>query len=157
MRIPMTVKGAAQLRAELQRLKQQERPRIIRAIAEAREHGDLKENAEYHAAREQQSFTEGRISHLESQLANAQVIDITNIKPTGKVMFGATVELLNISTEERVVYTIVGDEEADIQERKISLNSPMARSVMGKEIGEVVPVQTPSGTIEYEIEEVEHR
>ena len=156
MRVPMTVGGAERLREELQRLKHEERPRIIRAIAEAREHGDLRENAEYHAARELQGFTEGRISHLEAQLSNAQVIDVTSITPTGKVMFGVTVGLLNYSTDERVSYTIVGDEESDIQQRRISLNSPIARSLMGKEIGEVVQVKTPGGTIEYEIEVVEH-
>jgi len=156
MKVPMTVKGAELLREELQRLKTVERPRIINAIAEARAHGDLKENAEYHAAREQQSFTEGRIMEIEGKLSTAQVIDVTQIENTGKVIFGTTIKLNNINTSSEVNYKIVGDDEADINANKISISSPIARALIGKYEGDTVEVQTPDGVIEYEIIEVEH-
>jgi len=152
----MTVAGEARLRQELNRLKSEDRPRVIAAIAEAREHGDLKENAEYHAAREQQSFIEGRIQEIEGKLSAAQVIDVTTIQNTGKVIFGTTVHLVNVDTEEEVTYKIVGEDEADIKEGKISIGSPIARALVGREEGDVATVQLPSGTAEYEIEKVEH-
>lgn len=155
-RVPMTVAGEARLREELNRLKSEDRPRVIAAIAEAREHGDLKENAEYHAAREQQSFIEGRIQEIEGKLSAAQVIDVTTIQNTGKVIFGTTVHLLNVETDEEVTYKIVGEDEADIKEGKISIGSPIARALVGREEGDVATVQLPSGTAEYEIEQVEH-
>ncbi len=155
-KVPMTVAGEAALRAELEQLKKVDRPRISQAIAEAREHGDLKENAEYHAAREQQSFAEGRIMEIESKLAEAQVIDVTKINKTGKVIFGVTVELINLETDETVCYKIVGEDEADIKNQKISVTSPIARALVGKEEGEVVLVKAPGGDIEYEIDSVEH-
>ena len=155
-RIPMTVEGEKALREELAQLKGVERPRISAAIAEARELGDLKENAEYHAAREQQSFTEGRINEIEAKLSNAQVIDITAIAKTGKVLFGATIVLINLDDDREVTYKIVGDDEADIKVHKISVNSPIARALIGKEEGDVVVVSTPSGGVEYEIDEVQH-
>ncbi|WP_257263757.1 transcription elongation factor GreA [Endozoicomonas sp. ONNA2] len=155
-RIPMTVEGEKALREELAHLKGVERPRISAAIAEARELGDLKENAEYHAAREQQSFTEGRINDIEAKLSNAQVIDITAIAKTGKVLFGATIVLINLDDDREVTYKIVGDDEADIKVHKISVNSPIARALIGKEEGDVVVVNTPSGGVEYEIDEVQH-
>ncbi len=154
--IPMTVEGAAQLRAELQHLKTVERPRIVQAIAEAREHGDLKENAEYHAAREQQSFAEGRIGEIEGKLAEARVIDVTTIPPNGKVIFGTTVEVYNMDTEATQTWKIVGDDEADVKLNKVSINSPIARALIAKEAGEVVVVKTPKGAVEYEISKVEH-
>ncbi|WP_119344770.1 transcription elongation factor GreA [Facilibium subflavum] len=156
-RIPMTVAGEAALKAELKDLKSVQRPRVIAAIAEAREHGDLKENAEYHAAREQQSFIEGRISELESKLNNAQVIDIANMQNTGKVIFGATVTLLNVDTETETVYQIVGEDEADIKQNKISVSSPLARALIGKQEGDEAMVKTPGGTADYEIIAVEYR
>jgi transcription elongation factor GreA len=152
----MTVSGEAALREELERLKKVERPRITAAIAEAREHGDLKENAEYHAAREQQSFNEGRIMEIEGKLANAQVIDITAIPKTGKVIFGATIDLINAETDETVTYRIVGDDEADVKNNLISVSSPIARALIGKEEGDVVVVRAPGGDIEYEIDQVRH-
>ncbi|MFL1405658.1 transcription elongation factor GreA [Marinobacter sp. M1N3S26] len=155
-RVPMTIYGEARLREELQQLKSVERPKVIEAIADAREHGDLKENAEYHAAREQQGFIEGRIQEIESKLAAAQVIDVTTIENTGKVIFGTTVHLLNVETDEQVVYQIVGEDEADIKGGKISISSPIARALVGKSEGDVVAIRVPSGTVEYEIEEVEH-
>lgn len=155
-RIPMTVQGEAALREELQRLKTVDRPRVITAIADAREHGDLKENAEYHAAREQQSFIEGRIQDIEAKLSNSQVIDIKSIEPTGRVIFGSTVSLLNLETDEQVRYQVVGDDEADIKAGKISVSSPIARAMIGKEEGDVINVKVPNGIIEYEIEEVLH-
>ncbi len=154
--IPMTVEGEAMLREELKRLKTEDRPRIIQAIAEAREHGDLKENAEYHAAREQQSFAEGRIAEIEGKLAEARVIDITSMPNNGKVIFGTTVELINVDTDEELRYKIVGDDEADVKQNKISVNSPIARALIGKEEGDVAKVNTPAGTAEYEIAQVEH-
>src|SRR5690554_5985304 len=154
--IPMTVAGAEALREELARLKSEDRPRIINAIAEAREHGDLKENAEYHAAREQQSFCEGRIQEIEGKLSNAQIIDVKTIPHTGKVIFGTTVTILNLDTEQTVTYQIVGDDEADVKANKISVNSPIARALIGKEEGDIVVVRAPGGEVEYEIEKVEH-
>lgn len=153
---PMTLAGEAALRKELDRLKKVERPRIVQAIAEAREHGDLKENAEYHAAREQQSFAEGRIMELEGKLGNAQVIDITAIPKTGKVIFGTTVDLINMDNNETVTYRIVGEDEADIKRNLISVGSPIARALIGKEEGDVVIVRAPGGDIEYEIDQVQH-
>jgi len=155
-RVPMTGAGAERLREEVEHLKRVERPRISKAIAEAREHGDLRENAEYHAAREQQSFVEGRISDIESKLSAAQIIDIAAIPPGDKVIFGATVEILNLETEETMRYQIVGEDEASVKENKISVTSPMARSLVGKEVGDVVVVRTPGGDTEYEIVEVLH-
>lgn len=154
--VPMTIQGEAALREELSHLKTVERPRIIEAIAEAREHGDLKENAEYHAAREQQGFAEGRIQEIEGKLAEAQVIDVTQIPHTGKVIFGVTVELINIETDEEVTYQIVGEDEADVKQKKISVTSPIARALIGKEEDDVVVVRTPSGEVEYEIAKVQH-
>lgn len=148
---PMTAEGAQKLREELQRLKFVERPRITNAIAEARALGDLKENAEYHAAREQQSFTEGRIADIESKLATAEIIDVTKVNAQGRVVFGATVELMNLSTDEEVTYRIVGEDEADIKAGLVSINSPVARGLIGKLEGDTVSVQVPSGAVEYEI------
>lgn len=148
---PMTAEGAQKLREELQRLKFVERPRITNAIAEARALGDLKENAEYHAAREQQSFTEGRIAEIESKLATAEIIDVTKVNAQGRVVFGATVELMNLGTEEEVKYRIVGEDEADIKAGLVSINSPVARGLIGKRGGDTVTVQVPSGAVEYEI------
>ncbi len=153
---PLTVRGAEQLRGELERLKTQERPRIIQAIAEAREHGDLKENAEYHAAREQQSFIEGRIQELEAKLSNAQVIDVSTLPQEGRVVFGVTVMLADEDTGEEKSYQIVGEDEADIKQSLISVQSPIARALIGKEEGEVVEVQTPGGNHAYEILEVRY-
>lgn len=155
-RVPMTVEGEVALRAELERLKTQDRPTVIAAIADAREHGDLKENAEYHAAREQQGFIEGRIADIESKLSVVQVIDVTSLPHTGKVIFGTTVDLINIDTEAEVTYKIVGDDEADIKLNKISINSPIARALIGKEEGDIAAVETPAGVTEYEIAEVKH-
>ena len=149
----MTVKGADKLREELSRLKQVERPKIINAIAEARAHGDLKENAEYHAAREQQSFTEGRIAEIEAKLSSAHVIDITKIENTGKVILGATITLAN-GEQKSISYQIVGEDEADINKNKISVTSPVARAMIGKYEGDTVEVHTPDGMTTYEITEV---
>lgn len=155
-RIPMTVAGEKALQEELQHLKTVLRPQIITAIAEAREHGDLKENAEYHAAREQQGFTEGRIAEIESKLSHAQVIDISKMPQTGKVIFGTTVTLINLDTDGETRYQIVGEDEADIKKGKISVTSPIARAIMGKEEGDEVAVKTPGGVVEYELGAVEH-
>jgi transcription elongation factor GreA len=155
-RQPLTKAGVERLREEVARLKKVDRPKIIAAIAEARAHGDLKENAEYHAAREQQGFTEGRIQEVESKLSEAQVIDVTQIPNTGKVIFGVTVKLLNLETQEQVSWCIVGDDEADVKRGKISISSPVARALIGKEVEDVVVVRTPAGEVEYEIEEVLH-
>jgi transcription elongation factor GreA len=155
-KVPMTVEGAEKLRLELEHLKKVERPRIVKAIAEAREHGDLKENAEYHAAREQQSFCEGRIQEIEGKLSLAQIIDVKSIAETGRVIFGATVDLINVETDEAVTYQIVGEDEADIKANKISVSSPIARALVGKEVGEVAVVKAPGGEIEYEIDAVRH-
>ncbi len=153
---PITAAGAEKLAAELQRLKSVERPRIIQAIAEARAHGDLSENAEYHAAREQQGFTEGRIAELESRLANAQVIDPKTVKAEGRVVFGATVKLADDGTGREVTYQIVGDYEADINAGMISVNSPIARALIGKRPGDLVEVQVPGGVKSYEIIDVRY-
>lgn len=150
----MTEAGAEKLRAELEQLKRVERPRIVRAIAEARAHGDLKENAEYHAAREQQSFAEGRIQEIESKLSRAQIINITSLPPDDKVIFGATVTVINLDSDETRVYRIVGDDEADVKAGRISYQSPIARALIGKRVGDEVAVQTPSGTVSYEIDQV---
>lgn len=155
-KVPMTVVGETRLREELEQLKKVERPRISQAIAEAREHGDLKENAEYHAAREQQSFAEGRIMEIESKLAEAQVIDVTKLAKTGKVIFGTTVNLVNVDTDEEVRYQIVGEDEAEVRSNKISVTSPIARALIGKEEGDVVLVRAPAGDVEYEIDQVQH-
>ena len=155
-KVPMTVQGAEKLKAELHELKTRQRPKITQAIAEAREHGDLKENAEYHAAREQQSFCEGRIKEIEGKLADAEVIDVSRIPNTGKVIFGTTVSLYNLGTEQTVSYQIVGEDEADVKSNKISVVSPIARAMMGKEEGDEIVVKAPSGDIAYEIEKVEH-
>ncbi|KFF47879.1 MULTISPECIES: transcription elongation factor GreA [Salinicola] len=155
-KVPMTVHGEQALREELNHLKGEERPRVIAAIAEAREHGDLKENAEYHAAREQQGFIEGRIQEIEGKLSNAQVIDVAKMPRTGKVIFGVTVDLLNLETDEEVRYRIVGEDEANIKAGKISVTSPIARALIGKSEGDVVNVRTPGGDVEYEISGVEH-
>lgn len=154
--IPMTLFGAEQLRAELDYLKSERRPKIIADIADAREHGDLKENAEYHAAREQQGFCEGRIQEIEAKLSNAQVIDITKLPNTGRVIFGTTVSVINVETEDQVTYRIVGDDEADFKKNLISVNSPMARGLIGKEKDDVVVIKTPGGDVEYEILQVEY-
>lgn len=155
-KVPMTVQGEAALRAELEQLKKVDRPRISAAIAEAREHGDLKENAEYHAAREQQSFAEGRIMDIEGKLSHAQVIDVSAIPHTGKVIFGVTVDLLDVENDTTVTYRIVGDDEADAKQNLISVNSPIARALIGKEEGDAVVVRAPGGDIEFEIDEVRH-
>ena len=155
-RVPMTVRGEQVLREELERLKKVERPRITQAIAEAREHGDLKENAEYHAAREQQSFAEGRIKELEHKLSHAQIIDVTTIPVTGKVVFGATVTLVDVENDRTVAYRIVGEDEADAKANLISVNSPIARALVGKTEGDEVTVNAPGGDVVYEIEAVEH-
>ncbi|SDU38142.1 transcription elongation factor GreA [Halopseudomonas salegens] len=156
MKYPMTKEGAEALEVELKHLKSVMRPQISKAIAEARELGDLKENAEYHAAREQQGMVEARIRDIEGRLGNAQIIDITTIAHTGKVIFGTTVTIANVDTDEEVVYQIVGEDEAEIKKRKISVTSPIARALIGKEEGDVVTVQTPGGLVEYEIVEVSH-
>lgn len=155
-RFPMTVSGEAALRKELDRLKRIERPLVTEAIAEARAHGDLKENAEYHAAREQQSFNEGRVMEIEGKLGNAQIIDVTTVAQTGKVIFGTTIDLLNLETDETVTYRIVGEDEADVKLNLISVGSPISRALIGKEEGDVVVVKAPGGDIEYEIDQVRY-
>jgi len=150
-RTPMTLRGAEQLRSELKRLKAEERPRIIKAIAEARGHGDLSENAEYHAAREQQGFTEGRIHEIESKLSSCEIIDTATIADTSRVVFGATVELEAEADGKRVVYAIVGEDEADIRAGRLSITSPIARALVGKAAGDIVNVTAPGGTHSYEI------
>ena len=155
-KVPMTVLGESRLREELEQLKKVERPRISQAIAEARAHGDLKENAEYHAAREQQSFAEGRVMEIESKLAEAQVIDVTKMPKSGKVIFGVTVDLINVDNDEQVRYQIVGEDEAEIKSNKISVTSPIARALIGKEEGDVAVVRAPGGVIEYEIDRVQY-
>jgi len=152
----MTLQGADALKEELQRLKTIERPRIIEAIATAREHGDLKENAEYHAAREQQSFNEGRIQELEGKLAHVQIVDVTKIPNEGKVIFGSTVTVQHVETGKELTYQIVGEDEADIKHNKISYSSPIGRALIGKEIDDTVAVNAPDGMVEYEIVEVEY-
>ena len=153
-KIPMTASGAEKLRAELHHLVTVERPKVIKAIAEARGHGDLKENAEYHAAKEQQGFIEGRIREIEHKLGHAQIIDVSAHVNNGKVIFGATVTLVNLDTEQQVIYQIVGEDEADLKHGKISITSPIARALVGKNEGDSVDVQAPSGVVAYEIVEV---
>ena len=156
MPIPMTVEGAESLREELQHRKSVLRQEITQAIAEAREHGDLKENAEYHAAREQQGFNEGRIQEIEGKLADAQVIDVAKLPAGEKVIFGVTVTLLDLDTDQQIRYKIVGEDEADLKAGKISVMSPIARALIGKSVGDAVSVNTPGGDKEYEIDNVEH-
>lgn len=153
---PITAQGAQKLRDELHELKTIKRPQIIQAIAEARAHGDLKENAEYHAAREQQSFIEGRIVEIDSKLGNAEIIDVTKINAGGKIVFGATVDLMNVDTEEEVTYQIVGEDEADIKANLISISSPIARALIGKKEGDIAVVNAPSGKKEYEVLEIKY-
>ncbi len=155
-RAPLTIQGARKLRAELEQLKSVARPQVIAAIAEARAHGDLRENAEYHAAREQQGFIEGRISELENTLANAEIIDTSKLNPGSRIVFGAIVELQDIHSEDTMTYQIVGDLEADIKERKISVSSPVARALIGKSEGDTVHIETPGGRKSYEIVEVQY-
>ncbi len=153
---PLTVEGAAALTAELKKLKQEDRPTVIAAIAEAREHGDLKENAEYHAAREQQGFIEGRVQNIEGKLSNSVIIDVATLNQNGKVVFGVTVELVDEDNGDEVSYKIVGEDEADIKINKISVGSPIAKALIGKEEGEVVEVRTPGGTRTFELVEVKY-
>ncbi len=155
-KVPMTKRGETLLREELVDLKANQRPAVIQAIAEAREHGDLKENAEYHAAREQQSFIEGRIKEIEAKLSMAQVIDVTSLPRTGKVVFGATVKLLDLDSDDEIIYQIVGDDEADLKARRISFGSPVAKALIGKLEGDDVGVRTPNGIREYEVLEVSY-
>lgn len=154
--IPMTLRGAEKLREELEFLKSVRRPEIIKAIAEARAHGDLKENAEYHAARDQQGFCEGRIQEIEAKLSNAQVIDVTKMSANGRVIFGSTVSIQNLDTEDEQTYRIVGDDEADFKQNLISINSPIARGLVGKEAGDIAMIRTPGGDVEYEILKIEY-
>jgi len=156
-RQPLTKDGADRLREELARLKKVDRPKIIAAIAEARAHGDLKENAEYHAAREQQGFIEGRIQHLESSISHAQIIDVIKLNPGDRVVFGATVTLSDEETAEETTYQIVGDVEADIKHNRIAVSSPISRALIGREVGDVVVVRAPAGEREYEIIDVKYR
>jgi len=153
---PITARGAQRLRGQLKELKTVDRPRITKAIAEARAHGDLSENAEYHAAREQQSFLEGRIAAIETALADAQIIDVTSLNSHGVVVFGATIGLINLANDQEVTYQIVGEMEADIEKMLISITSPIARALIGKQVGDVVAVKAPGGTVEYEILEVRY-
>ncbi len=155
-KVPMTVKGVAALREELDRLRTKERPRIVQAIAEARAQGDLRENAEYQYAREEQGFIEGRILEIEKKLAVVEVIDITRIPESDRVIFGTTVKLLNLNEDKKLTYQIVGDEESDIKLNKLSVNSPVARALIGKEVGDIALVKTPGGDVEYEICSVQH-
>ena len=155
-KVPITVRGAQKLQDELLQLKTVDRPRVIDAIATAREHGDLKENAEYHAAREQQGFIEGRIKDIEGKLGNATIIDVTTVNANGKVVFGATVDVADEETGDELSYQIVGDDEADIKNNMISISSPIARALIGKEEGDVVEVQTPGGMRSLEIVEIKY-
>ena len=150
-KVPLTVNGAEALKSELKELKTVARPTVVAAISEARAHGDLKENAEYHAAKEQQGFIEGRIAEIESKLGNAQIIDVRDLNANGKIVFGTTVDLSDENTGEEVTYTIVGDDEADIKQGKLSINAPIARALIGREEGDVTEVQTPGGLKEFEI------
>ena len=156
IKVPMTKRGETMLREELADLKGNQRPTVIQAIAEAREHGDLKENAEYHAARDQQSFIEGRIKEVDAKLSTAQVIDITTLPNNGKVVFGATVKLLDMNSDDEITYQIVGDDEADLKARRISFGSPVAKALIGKLEGDEVGVNTPNGVREYEILQVSY-
>jgi len=155
--IPITAAGAERLKSELKELKSVKRPAVIEAIATARDHGDLKENAEYHAAREEQSFIEGRIAELESALSNSQIIDVTRLPAGDRIVFGCTVELLDVATDEEVSYQIVGDIEADINENRIAISSPIARALIGKEEGEDVVVDAPGGSMEYVVTAIEYK
>ena len=155
--IPLTAAGAERLKLELKELKSVKRPAVIEAIATARDHGDLKENAEYHAAREEQGFIEGRIAELESALSNAQIIDVTQLNASDRVVFGCTVELLDVATDKEVSYQIVGDIEADINHNRIAISSPIARALIGKETGDEAIVDAPGGTMEYVIAAVEYK
>lgn len=155
IKTPMTVLGAEKLREELEHLKTVQRPQIIQAISEARAHGDLKENAEYHAAREQQGFCEGRIQEIEAKLSNAQIIDVTKIPNNGRVVFGATVTVLK-GEDEEITYRIVGDDESDIKSGLLSVNSPIARGLIGKEVDDVATITTPAGKVDFEITQVEY-
>lgn len=155
LKTPMTKHGASLLELEVARLKKL-RPLVSQKIGEARAHGDLKENAEYHAAREEQSFLEGRLQEIEGKLSNAEIIDVTKVVHHGKVIFGATVSLVNTDTDERIVYQIVGEDEADIKQSKISFNSPIARAIIGKEEGDIVDIRIPTGIVTYEIEEINY-
>lgn len=155
-KVPLTAIGAEKLRVELKQLKSVDRPRVIKAISEAREHGDLKENAEYHAAREEQGFIEGRIADIEGKLSNAQIIDVTKMEANGKVIFGATVNLVDEESGEEATYQIVGDDEADIKQGRISVSSPIARALIGKMEGDIAVVRTPGGEKELEIVEVRY-
>ena len=155
--IPLTAAGAERLKAELKELKSVKRPAVIEAIAVARDHGDLKENAEYHAAREEQGFIEGRIAEVEAALSNAQIIDVTTLNNTGRVVFGCTVELFDVANEKEVAYQIVGDIEADINQNRIAISSPIARAMIGKEEGEEVIVEAPGGTMEYAITAIHYK
>ena len=155
-KVPLTARGAEKLQTELEELKRVARPKVIKAIAEAREHGDLKENAEYHAAREQQGFIEGRIKDLEAKLSHAQIIDVTSLDAGGKVVFGATVDLLELDNDQEFTYQIVGEDEADIKQGLISVSSPIARALIGKSAGDDVFLQTPNGPREFEILEVRY-
>ena len=156
IKVPLTARGAEQLRSELEQLKRVERPRVIEAIAEARAHGDLKENAEYHAAREQQGFIEGRIKDIEGKLSHAEIIDVTRLPQNGKVVFGTTVDVLELDKDVEHTFTIVGDDEADIKQGKISISSPIARALIGKSEGDVAVVEAPGGQREMEILEVRY-
>ncbi|MEE8281363.1 MAG: transcription elongation factor GreA [Gammaproteobacteria bacterium] len=155
-KVPITVNGAQKLRDEFQRLKKEDRPRIVSAIAEARAHGDLRENAEYHAAKEEQGFIEARIKQIDGMLSNAEIIDVTALTKTGKVVFGATVELIDEDSGKQVAYQIVGEDEADIGSGMLSFSSPIARALIGREEGDVVDVKTPGGDRSYEIVEVRY-
>jgi transcription elongation factor GreA len=155
-KVPLTARGAEQLRSELEQLKRVERPRVIEAIAEARAHGDLKENAEYHAAREQQGFIEGRIKDIEGKLSHAEIIDVTRLPRNGKVVFGTTVDVLEAEKDTEHTFIIVGDDEADIKQGKISISSPIARALIGKSEGDVALVDAPGGQRELEILEVRY-
>ena len=155
--VPVTAKGSERLKAELKDLKFVKRPIVVEAIAVARDHGDLKENAEYHAAREEQGFMEGRIAELESVLGNAQIIDVTKLNQTGRIVFGCTVDLIDVESDEEVTYQIVGDIEADIRQNRIAINSPIAKAMIGKEEGDEVIVRAPRGNREYEIVAVYYR
>ena len=155
-KVPLTVRGAETLRNELNELKTVKRPAVIAAIAEARAHGDLKENAEYHAAREQQGFIEGRIKEIDAKLSHAQIIDVTSVNAEGRVIFGATIDVTDLESDEELTYQIVGEDEADIQQGLISVNSPIARGLIGKEEGDVAEIKTPGGQREFEILEVRY-
>ena len=156
-KIPMTIEGFENLEEEMKRLKLEERPAVIKAIGAAREHGDLSENAEYHAAREQQSFNEGRILEIEGKLADAQIVDVSKLSPSDKVIFGSTIHLWDVEEEKEIFYKIVGEDEADLKDNKISVMSPIARALIGKSLDDSVIVSTPSGDNEYEIVKVEYK